>query len=49
MTITLDLGRGEIRCEGTTLATFPEPPPFLLEMITHGGLLPRVKTRVTGA
>ncbi|GHH19726.1 hypothetical protein [Streptomyces rubradiris] len=49
MTISLDLGRGEIRCEGTVLATFPEPPPFLLEMISHGGLLPRVKTRVTGA
>ncbi|MFF5403851.1 hypothetical protein ACFY8K_03730 [Streptomyces misionensis] len=48
MTISLDLGRGEIRCEGTILSTFPKPPPLLLEMISQGGLLSRVKTRVPG-
>ncbi|MHC5705915.1 LeuD/DmdB family oxidoreductase small subunit [Streptomyces tirandamycinicus] len=48
MSISLDLGRGEIRCEGATLSSFPKPPPLLLEMISQGGLLSRMKTRVCG-
>jgi len=47
--ISVDLEHGEIRGEGTTLATFPAPPPFLLEMIGQGGLLPRVQNDVIGA
>lgn len=48
MSISLDLKRGEIRCEGATLSSFPKPPPLLLEMISQGGLLSRMKTRVSG-
>lgn len=41
--ITLDLAKGEIRCEGSVVTRFPAPSVFLLDMIESGGLLAQVE------
>lgn len=44
--VSIDLGAGEIARDGETLINFAAPSPFLLDMITAGGLLAQVDARL---